>query len=89
MNINPADNSILGPAGPVRQGQPNRPDKSAAPQSDSLDQTFKSHIEKALSISEPTDQIDLAQIRKELDAGLYDSPEMVRQAAQKMLKFGI
>ena len=89
MQIDPAYNLILGLHEPVKRGQPNPSEKAAAPGVDSLDQTFKSHIEKALSSSPAAESIDIAQIRQELKDGLYDSPQMARAVAEKLLRLGI
>jgi len=88
-HINPADNLILGLRGPVGRESSKAPEKAVAAGVDSLDHTFDRHIQKALSITESSEQVDIAQIRKELEAGVYDSPEMARAAAEKMLRLGL
>lgn len=89
MDIKPADNLILGLSEPVRREQANVSAKAAVPEADGLDKTFQVHIQKALSMAETTERVDLAQIRRELEAGVYDTPEMARAVAQKMFHLGI
>lgn len=89
MSIDSINSKILGPTEPVKQGGLKAQGKAATRNVDSLDQVFNSSIQKALSITPQVEPVDISQIRRELESGLYDSPEMIRAAARQIARLGI
>jgi hypothetical protein len=89
MSIDSIKSQILGLTEPVKQGGLKAQGKAVIRNEDSLDQVSNLSIQKALSIAPQTDMVDISQIRRELDSGLYDSPEMIRAAARQIAKLGI
>ena len=88
MQINPDTKQILGLSEPLYQkaaGSPKKIDPLAA---DSVESGLAHYLEKAQEIA-AEESIDLEHIRKELESGLYDRPEMIRAAAQHIVQFGI
>jgi hypothetical protein len=89
MSIDSVNSKILGLTEPVKQPMPRVQSKAAVPAADSLDSVSNSSIQKVLSTAPQDDAIDISQIRRELESGLYDSPEMIRAAAKQIAQLGI
>lgn len=87
MQINPDKKQILGPSEPLYPTVAQNPKNKALAQADGLESSFTPYIGKAREV--PAETVDIEQIRKELESGLYDKPEMIRGAAEKILCFGI
>jgi hypothetical protein len=88
MQINPDTKQILGLSEPWYQSAAPSPNHKASIQADGIESSISLYLEKTRQIA--TDEtIDIEQIRKELDSGQYDKPEIIRAAAKQIVQFGI
>lgn len=90
MQINPDTKQILGLSEPRYQAAAQSPKHLASIQADGIESSISHYLEKAQEIpADESESIDIQQIRKELDSGQYDNPEMIQAAAKKIVQFGI
>ncbi|HML75945.1 MAG TPA: hypothetical protein PKB02_15750 [Anaerohalosphaeraceae bacterium] len=88
MQINPDTKQILGLSEPWHQPATQSPKNKVSIQADGIESGISLYLEKTRQIA--TDEtIDIEQIRKELDSGQYDKPEIIRSAAKQIVQFGI
>jgi hypothetical protein len=86
MEIRPVNQEILGPAG-AEQNRSNPRPAGTSETPNTLGSDFQGYITRALAAS--NDQVDVEQIRSELNAGRFDSPEAIRQTAENLFARGI
>jgi hypothetical protein len=89
MEINPANQGVFGPNGPEQNRPAAQSAKDVPAKSDALDSSLEGYIAKALAEPASDSDVNIEQIRQELDAGQLDSPEAIRQAAENILNRGI
>jgi hypothetical protein len=89
MEIKPVNQDILGPAGAEQARSRYKPADNASAKLDALGSDFQGYVSRALADSDSNSDVNIEQIRRELDAGQLDSPEAIRQAAQNIFKQGI
>lgn len=88
MEINPADNQILGLNELLYNKTARKPESNDKSQAVAFDKSFDGYIAKALSAS-ASETVDIEQIRSEMNAGQFDSPQAIAQTAQNILTRGI
>ncbi len=89
MNIESINPKILGLTELAKQNESKAQNKVSVTTTDSLDQVLNLSIQRVLSSNPPADTVDISQIRRELESGLYDSPETIRAAAKQIAQLGI
>ena len=89
MEIKPVNQEILGPAPAEQTHSRSKPADNASTGARAIGADFQRYISRALADSDSDSNINIEQIRSELDAGRLDSPEAIRQAAQNIFKQGI
>ena len=88
MEINPANKIFFGLTEQIYKDNKRQAQEVESPGDISFDKSFEKYVTEALSI-QPSDSVDIEQIRREMNSGQLDSPEAIRQAAQNMLDQGI
>ncbi len=89
MEIKPVNQEILGLPGADESRQQAQSAKDVPAKSDALDSSLEGYIAKALAEPASDSDVNIEQIRQELNAGQLDSPEAIRQAAENILNRGI
>jgi hypothetical protein len=88
MEINPADNQILGLNELLYQKTVRPSEQNGLKAPDAFNNSFEGYITRALSGSSE-ETVDIEQIRKEMNSGQFDSPEAIGQAARNILSYGV
>jgi len=89
MEIKPVNQNILGPAGAEQTRSRSKPADNASTEARAIGSDFQGYISRALADSDSNSDVNIEQIRRQLNAGQFDSPEAIRQTAENIFKQGI
>lgn len=88
MEINPANEKLLGLTGQLYTDTKKQAKEAQRLQDVILDKSYDKYVVATLS-AQPTESVDIEKIRQEMNAGQFDSPEAIGQAARNILAQGI
>jgi hypothetical protein len=89
MEIKPVNQEILGPVGTEQTRSRAKPVDNTATGTRVIGSDFQGYVSRALADSDSNSDVNIEQIRRELNAGQLDSPQAIRQTAQNIFKHGI
>jgi hypothetical protein len=89
MEIKPVNQDILGPAGAEQTRSRSKPADSDSTGAGAIGSDFQGYVSRALANSDSDSDVNIEQIRRQLNAGQLDSPEVIRQTAENIFKQGI